>query len=260
MQRNNGAWAYLCLLALFLLLWGMALLLPPAAVETDAIPPEPVEVPFPSQEEEVPGPSGEGEKLLALTFDDGPRRLTTQRLLDGLAQRGVKATFFLIGRQIEGNEDLLHRMEEEGHEIGIHTYDHVPLTGLNAADFDAQVGRTRTLLEKVLGHGDFLLRPPYGMTDPAAKNRAGSPLVLWSVDPEDWRDRDAERVWNHIVQNAQDGDIILLHDIFPQSVDAALEAVDRLLAQGYHFCTVGELFAARRIELKNGRAYTDARP
>lgn len=208
----------------------------------------------------VPAAAMEEEKLIALTFDDGPRRITTQRLLDGLAQRGVKATFFLIGSQIEGNEDLLLRMEEEGHQIGVHTYDHVSLTGLNAADFDAQVGRTRALLEQVLGHGGFLLRPPYGMTDPMVKSRAGSPLILWSVDPEDWRDRDASRVRAQIVQNVRDGDIILLHDIFPESVDAALAAVDDLLSQGYYFCTVDDLFAARHIELKNGSAYTDARP
>ena len=101
-----------------------------------------------------------GQKLIALTFDDGPRRSTTTRLLDGLSERGVKATFFLIGAQIENNGDVVRRMDEEGHQVGIHTFDHVRLTGLRKVAFDAQVDRTRQLLTNILGHNDFLLRPP----------------------------------------------------------------------------------------------------
>ncbi|MGN0968233.1 MAG: polysaccharide deacetylase family protein, partial [Oscillospiraceae bacterium] len=122
----------------------------------------------------------ENPPLIALTFDDGPRRATTTELLDGLSQRGVKATFFLIGEQLAGNEDIVRRMDEEGHQIGIHTYDHVRLTGLNRADFDAQVDRTRQLLKNILGHNDFLLRPPYGMYDAGVQAMAGCPIILWS--------------------------------------------------------------------------------
>ena len=133
---------------------------------------------------QVPVLSEDGEqKLIALTFDDGPRRSTTTALLDGLAQRGVHATFFLIGAQVEGNEDIVRRMEAEGHQVGIHTYDHVELTGLNRADFDVQVGRTRDLLAGILGHRDFLLRPPYGMTDASVKAWAECPIIIWSIDP-----------------------------------------------------------------------------
>ena len=89
----------------------------------------------------------EDRKLIALTFDDGPRRATTTRLLDGLAERGVKATFFLIGAQVEHNEDVIRRMDREGHQIGIHTYDHVQLTGLNQADFAAQVDKLAVVEE-----------------------------------------------------------------------------------------------------------------
>ena len=121
------------------------------------------------------------QKLIALTFDDGPRRSTTTRLLDGLAERGVKATFFLIGRQIADNADVVERMDREGHQIGIHTFDHVQLTDLNQTDFDAQVESTRTLLKDLLGHNDFLLRPPYGKWDEGVKKRAGCPIILWVV-------------------------------------------------------------------------------
>lgn len=200
------------------------------------------------------------QKLIALTFDDGPRRSTTTRLLDGLAERGVKATFFLIGAQIEHNEDVVRRMDEEGHQIGIHTFDHVKLTGLNRADFDSQVEKSRDALKAVLGHNDFLLRPPYGMLDEGVKARAGCPIILWSIDPEDWRDQDTDRVAAEVTAGARDGGIILLHDIFPESVDAALQIVDALHQQGYLFCTIEELFAARGIPLEAGESYWNAYP
>ena len=199
-------------------------------------------------------------KLIALTFDDGPRRSTTTKLLDGLAERGVHATFFLIGAQIEGSEDLVLRMDQEGHQIGIHTFDHVRLTGLSATDFAGQVDRTRTLLENILGHDSFLLRPPYGMIDRGVELRAGAPIILWSVDPEDWRDRDTAREVSHILSQARDGSIVLLHDIYPESVEAALQVVDALHQEGYLFCTVEELFSARMIPLKDGEVYRSAYP
>ena len=202
----------------------------------------------------------ETQKLIALTFDDGPRRSTTTALLDGLAQRGVHATFFLIGSQIEVNRDVVRRMDREGHQIGIHTYDHVQLTGLNRADFDAQVEKTRSELISVLDHNDFLLRPPYGILDDSVKAWAGCPIILWSIDPEDWSDQNTERVVQEVVAQARDGGIILMHDIFPESVDAALQIVDALHAQGYWFCTIDELFDARGISLEAGKSYWNAYP
>ena len=200
------------------------------------------------------------QKLIALTFDDGPRRSTTTRLLDGLAERGVKATFFLIGCQIADHEDVVRRMDREGHQIGIHTFDHVQLTELNQADFDAQVDSTRTVLQDLLGHNDFLLRPPYGKLDEGVKTHAGCPIILWSIDPEDWDDKNTDRVVNMVVNQARDGGIILLHDIYPESVDAALQIVDRLHAQGYYFCTIDQLFAARGLSLDPGEVYWNAYP
>lgn len=196
--------------------------------------------------------------LIALTFDDGPRRDTTTRLLDGLAQRGVKATFFLVGSQLVGNEDVVRRMDKEGHQIGIHTYDHVRLTGLNRADFDAQVDKTRQVLKNILGHNDFLLRPPYGLYDDGVQVMADCPIILWSIDPEDWGDKNTGREVEHIVERAADGAIVLLHDIYPQSVEAALQVVDRLHEKGYLFTTVDELFAAHSVELQPGQVYRKA--
>ncbi len=195
------------------------------------------------------------QPLVALTFDDGPRRSTTGELLDGLAERGVPATFFLIGELVPGNEDLVQRMEEEGHQIGIHTYDHVQLTGLNAADFSAQVDRTENVLAQAVGHGGFALRPPYGLIDNGVEKRSGSALILWSIDPEDWKYKDADRVAEHIVSRAADGDVILLHDIYPTSVAAALQVVDRLHEKGFLFVTVEEMARQRHVELVPGQVY-----
>ncbi|WP_297209406.1 polysaccharide deacetylase family protein [uncultured Flavonifractor sp.] len=213
----------------------------------------------PVSETEEPVEDG-GRKLIALTFDDGPRRSTTTALLDGLAERGVKATFFLIGAQVEDNRDVVRRMDREGHQIGIHTFDHVQLTELNRADFDAQVEKTRSILRATLEHNDFLLRPPYGILDDSVKAWAGCPIILWSIDPEDWRDQDTGRVTEEVVTEARDGGIILMHDIFPESVEAALAIVDALHTQGYYFCTIEELFAARGISLEAGESYWNAYP
>ena len=199
-------------------------------------------------------------KFIALTFDDGPRCATTGPLLDGLAQRGVPATFFLIGQQIPGNEDLLRRMVEEGHELGIHSYSHAKLSDLNNADFSAEVDRTRTVIHNAVGPVPLLLRPPYGMVDPGVTRRANAPIILWSIDPEDWGDRDARRETEHILSHAKDGDIILLHDIYPESVDAALQTVDALRQEGFYFVTVSDLFALRGISLANGQVYRNAYP
>lgn len=198
--------------------------------------------------------------LIALTFDDGPRRDTTTALLDGLSQRGVQATFFLIGEQLIGNEDLVRRMDAEGHQIGIHTYDHVMLTGLNRADFDAQVDKTRQMLKNILGHNDFVLRPPYGLYDEGVQAMAGCPIILWSIDPEDWGDKNADREVKLIVEQARDGSIILLHDIYDQSVEAALRVVDELHERGYLFVTIDQLFAERGVTLEAGEVYWNGYP
>ncbi len=192
---------------------------------------------------------------VALTFDDGPRASTTPVLLDGLARRGVHATFFVVGENVEGNELLLQRMEGEGHQVGLHTYHHKSLDQLNAADFYAEVDQLRETLTALLGREGFMLRPPYGMMNAATKARAAAPIVLWSVDPEDWSDHDTARQVAAIVDNAQDGDIILLHDIYPASVDTALQVVDTLMAKGFHFVTVEELFAIRGKTPENGKVY-----
>ncbi len=193
--------------------------------------------------------------LVALTFDDGPRNKTTGALLDGLALREVPATFFLVGSRIDGSEELIKRMAAEGHQIGIHTYDHVIVTDLSRADFDLQVGKTRAKLIGILGEGNFWLRPPYGIIDQSVEQWCDCPLILWSVDPEDWKDEDVERIVASVLEHVKDGDIILMHDIFASSVEAALRVVDALLSQGYCFVTVEQLMEQRGVQPQNGALY-----
>lgn len=212
------------------------------------------------EEESVPAMGGVSAPCVALTFDDGPRAETTTVLLDGLAQRGVHATFFVIGSRLEGNEQLLQRMAGEGHQIGIHSQNHKVLTDLGAADFYAEVGELRMTLTALLGQQNFMLRPPYGLTSDSVRRQAGAPIILWAVDPEDWSDHDTERQVALILDQVEDGDIILLHDIYASSVETALRVVDELMARGYYFVTVEELFAIRGVEPEAGRIYCSLPP
>ena len=198
--------------------------------------------------------AGSGQvRYVALTFDDGPRRKTTQPLLDGLAQRGVPATFFLIGLKVEGNEDLILRMIQEGHQVGVHAQNHEMLTTPGA--IWTEVEPLRDTLSGLLGTAQFMVRPPYGKTTSEVRGQLDAPVILWSVDPQDWADTDTNRQVSHILSQVEDGDIILLHDVYPSSVDTALQVVDELLGQGFCFVTVEELFALRGIEPQPGKVY-----
>ena len=147
-------------------------------------------------------------KYIALTFDDGPRPGTTGRLLEELARRGVHATFFLIGRQIPGNEDLIRQMALFGHQIGVHTYDHVLLEGEDEYTVRQQVRQTERLLDRILEtEGDWWLRPPYGAMTQREAAWVETPMIQWTIDPEDWRDEDAQRVTEHILERAGPGTV-----------------------------------------------------
>lgn len=192
---------------------------------------------------------------VAITFDDGPRRETTTLLLDGLTRRGVHATFFLVGTRVEGNEDLVLRMEEEGHQVGIHSQNHRALNTLDAAALEEEVTALEQTLRGLLGEREYMLRPPYGYTGTVLERWAKQPIILWSVDTEDWSDHDVERQVAAAVDQVRDGDIILLHDIYYASVETALRAVDILLERGFRVVTVEELFALRGVEPEGGRVY-----
>lgn len=194
-------------------------------------------------------------RYLALTFDDGPRRGTTDVLLDGLKDRGIPATFFVVGEQIPGNEDLICRMAEEGHQIGNHTYSHTRLLEAAQDTVIEEIQKTEVLLEQLTGEETYWLRPPYGLIDSQRAALVDTPMIYWSVDPEDWKLLDAEKVISSVLEQVTEGDIILLHDFYPSSVEAALKLVDILEKEGYTFVTVEELFRLRDITPEPGVLY-----
>lgn len=196
-----------------------------------------------------------GEKYVALTFDDGPKAGTTDVLLEGLAQRQARATFFLIGRQIPGNEALVERMAAEGHQVGNHTWNHTRLEGASAAVITDEVGRTDQLLQDLLGPGEYWVRPPYGGVDDTVRTTVAVPMVKWSVDPRDWESQDTDKVVQAVLEAVEPNSIILFHDIYPTSVEAALRLVDLLGQQGYQFVTVRELLELNGVTPEAGVLY-----
>lgn len=204
--------------------------------------------------------AGYGGPYAALTFDDGPRTDTTPILLDGLAQRGIRATFFIVGSRIDGREEILLRMAEERHQIGIQSQTHAVLAGMGEAGLTAEVTDLCARLSGLLGREGFMIRPPYGEVDEGLLQWLDMPVVLWSVDPMDWADHDSARQTAEILSGVEDGSIILLHDIFHASVDTALAVADELTARGYTLVTVEELFALRRMEPEAGQVYRELPP
>lgn len=190
-------------------------------------------------------------KYIALTFDDGPRRDTTGKLLDGLRERGASATFFLVGEEIAGKEDLVERMAAEGHQVGNHTWSHVRLANPETAG--QEIRMTEAALEELLGEKNYWLRPPYGLIGEGVET--GVPLVKWSVDPRDWESRNTAQVVRAVLRDAGPNAIILLHDIYPTSVEAALQIVDALEEEGYWFVTVEELLRLNGVEPQAGVMY-----
>jgi peptidoglycan/xylan/chitin deacetylase (PgdA/CDA1 family) len=185
---------------------------------------------------------------VALTFDDGPGP-ETGALLDILAREKVHATFFLLGRNLPAHPEFVRREAAEGHAIGNHTWSHRDLSRLSAADQASEVTRTATALAE-LGVSTSMVRPPYGAY--AASTRAlGAALVLWSVDPLDWRDRDPKIITARVLADARPGGIVLLHDIHPTTVAAMPAIISGLRAKGYTFVTVPELVGP----LAPGKAY-----
>ena len=160
-----------------------------------------------------------------------------------------------MGTRVEGKEDIILRMEAEGHQVGIHSQTHKVLAGLSAAGLEQEVGALNRTLSALLGEQEFMLRPPYGYTGEGLEKWAKQPIILWSVDPEDWSDHDVQRQVAAVVEQVEDGDIILLHDIYYASVETALQVVDALLAKGFRFVTVEELFAVRGIKPEAGSVY-----
>jgi len=200
--------------------------------------------------------SANNTKLVALTFDDGPTANYTPVLLDGLSARGVKVTFFLVGRSVSYYPELAVREDAEGHQVADHTWSHAWLTKCGPAQIVDEVYSASTELKQLTGRSNYYLRAPYGAVNSTVKECVGMPIILWSVDPGNGNMNTGEAaMMQNAVANAYDGSIIILHDSSQKNVNVALYAIDQLRAKGYEFVTVEELFRLRGVTPQNGAVY-----
>ena len=203
-----------------------------------------------------------GNKLIAITFDDGPGSYTSS-LLDGLASRGVPATFFMCGVNgsygVKNYNSLLTRMVSEGHQLANHSWEHPTFSKISGSQMQSQINQVGSYLTRAMGGNyNYLVRIPGGENNATIRANVAHPIITWSVDPVDWKYHNADTVYNNIMKSASDGSIILLHDIYQTSVQGGLRAIDTLKSQGYEFVTVSELFRRRGITLQNGTVYSNA--
>jgi len=187
----------------------------------------------------------EGKKLVALTFDDGPHPTLTPQLLDFLQEQDVRVTFFILGCNAVNLPDIPRRAAAEGHQVCNHTYYHKDLTKVTAERLTKEIEDTAALIEELTGSRPTAMRPPFGAQNSAVQAVLDTPLILWSVDPYDWSTRNADKTYQRIMEGAHDGAILLLHDYYPETIEAAKRIIPALKAQGYTFVTVDELLAAR---------------
>ena len=205
-------------------------------------------------------PDLQQKPMIALTFDDGPKAGVTDWLLDELEKRNVKVTFFLIGSQADlpENREIIRRMAEDGHQIGCHTYHHVQMTTLSENQQKQEILQWYQAVSSIIGDFSYAVRPPYGCVNNAVCRSLNVPVILWSVDTEDWTGKSAGEIADYVISEAKDGDIILLHDIFEESVQGAVMALDDLMRRGYTFVTVNDLLADRGIAIQSGKVYRQA--
>ena len=214
-----------CALIALSLVAGLATLLPPGAIAPVAA--------------ERSGP------VIALTFDDGPYAGVTSRILDALSENDAVATFFVLGSRVEGREETLKRMEEIGCEIGNHGYSHADLTTLCTADIEREIGRANEEFLRALGHEAALVRPPYGRYNDAVRRTVPYPLVLWTIDTEDWHSQEPAALAANVISKAKDGSVILMHDQQPSTAEAMETIITGLQREGYTFVTISELIEAQ---------------
>ena len=178
---------------------------------------------------------------VALTFDDGPNAKYTPLLLEGLRKRNIHATFFLLGENIPKNEELLLRMQKDGHLIGCHTWSHVQLDKISPSSASREILKTNSLIYHITGTYPTCLRPPYGAWKKDLELPVTMLPVFWDVDTLDWQSQNPESILDIVRQNVQDGSIILMHDSYDSSVRAALAITDELTEKGYDFVTADQL-------------------
>lgn len=192
-------------------------------------------------------------KVVALTFDDGPSKYTSE-LVDILEENNANATFFVIGINIPNNYEGMVKAYENGNEIGVHSYSHTSFTKMLLSDIQSEIDLTRSIIEEYGVVPANLVRPPYGSINDEIKNGIDTSFILWSVDTEDWKSRNVETIKEEVYNAISEGDIILFHDVYPTTIEAISELLPEL-SDEYEFVTVTELYRRYGIELEPNNKY-----
>lgn len=182
----------------------------------------------------------DNDKLIALTFDDGPN-YNTNKVLDILDKYKIKATFFVLGRNIDGNEDIVKRIHSSGHEIGNHMYSHQISTRLSDTRIKEEVNMTDKLVYDITGKYPSLVRPSYGIYNNRIKRIIDRPIILWNIDTLDWKYHDSKRIANKVFNNIKRGNIVLMHDIYSATANSLEIIIPKLLSDGFEFVKVSDL-------------------
>ena len=194
------------------------------------------------------------DKIVAFTFDDGPSEYTME-IVNTLILNNSKATFFGLGNRMKYNQEIVKNVLNNGMEIGSHTYAHKNLNKLTIEEIDEEINSTNIIFNEITGENIKLLRPPYGNANELVKSRVNTPIITWNIDTNDWLYKDSEHVYNHIIENIESGDIILMHDVYSETVEAVKKVVPYLIEKGYKITTVSELAKYNNIELKEKEVY-----
>ena len=193
-------------------------------------------------------------KLIAFTFDDGPNYNTSQ-VIDILNKYNVTATFFVMGRNIKGNEKIIKKMYNSNMEIGNHTYNHLLLTKYNSEKISEEINKTNEEVYSVIGRYPTLLRTSYGSVNKKIKENVDMPIIIWNIDTLDWKYKNSNKIAERILDKVSDGDIVLMHDIYKATLNSLDKVIPELLDRGFQIVSVSELFYYKEIKLKNGKVY-----
>lgn len=192
--------------------------------------------------------------MIALTFDDGPGEYT-EELINCLVENNAKATFFMLGQNVEAYPEIAKELSDAGMELGNHSYSHPDLVTIGAEAAAQQVSNTDAALKAATGFEATVMRPPGGSFNDSVKAAINHPLIIWSIDTRDWATKSEDQTYQVVMDNAQDGSVVLMHDIHEWSVKAAIRMIPDLIAKGFKLVTVSELAEAKGETLQNGAAY-----
>ncbi len=196
------------------------------------------------------------KKMVALTFDDGPS-LYTKQIVDCLKSNSARATFFMIGTQMSKNIEIVKYVYENNMEVGSHTYSHKDLTLLTKSQMENEINSVSILYNSITNVYISYLRPPYGNYNNTIKSISPYPIITWSIDPKDWMNKDATNIYNHVIKRVEDGSIIILHDIYPSTVEGIKLIVPQLKSMDYEIVTISELSEYKQINLTPGEVYRE---